>query len=124
MLQNLIQEQSMCKDQLGSDDTSSRLSLSFRIRKVPLSNLSPETNYASRGFTQFLKQITGIIPQTTSQQLPSTYPSFHCSLMTPSLDATWYKLLTVVKQTTDRQLRSSFYRLGLLDADAEELRSL
>jgi hypothetical protein len=88
------------------------LSLPFRIRMVPLSYLSPQTNYAFRGFTPFLKQITVIIPQTRSQQLPSTYPPFHCSLMTPSLNPTWYKLLT--ESLNNRQLRSSFIFLDCL----------
>jgi hypothetical protein len=93
------------------------LSLPFRIRKVPLSNLSPKTNYAFRGFTSFLKQIPGEIPQTSSQQLPATFPPFHCSLLTPPLNPTRYKLLTA--SLNNRQLRSFFIFLGLSEADGE-----
>jgi hypothetical protein len=87
------------------------MALPLRIRKVALSNLSPETNYAFHGFTPFLKPIN--YQDNISKE--DTGASFHMpsiSLVTndPITQSYMYKLTESLNKHTlkDRKLRSSF----------------
>jgi hypothetical protein len=52
-------------------------SIRIRIRKVPGSNLVPETGCDFRGFSQFLQANFGVVTQIRPRSLPFMYFQIH-----------------------------------------------